>query len=95
MGFFGGLEQDRYDRQYGDRYLFRRLGHYFREQVRRIAVMSAMGLLVSLVQALMPIIIAAGVGALENHAGDLTLVLLIGALLLWQGRYEEVLIYYY
>jgi ATP-binding cassette subfamily B protein len=82
MGFFGGLEQDRYDRQYDDRYLFRRLGHYFREQVRRTVVMSAMSLLVSLVQALMPIIIAAGVGALESRASDLTLALLIGALLL-------------
>ncbi len=81
MGIFGGLEQDRYDRQYDDRYLFRRLGHYFREHVRRLVVMSAMGLIVSVVQALMPIIIAAGVGALESQASDLTLILLIGALL--------------
>lgn len=82
MGIFGGLDQDRYDRQYTDRYLFGRLGNYLHAQKRRLIVLSIMGLLVSVAQALMPIIIAAGVGALESDAQSLVLILLTGALLL-------------
>ncbi len=81
MGVFGGLDQDRYDRQYTDRYLFGRLGSYFRAQTRRVVVLSVMGLVVSVAQALIPIIVAAGVGALEAGSTDRQLGLLVGALL--------------
>lgn len=81
MGFFAGLDKDAYDRQYPDAYLFKRLGDYFREQIGRVAVISGMGLLVSVTLALVPIIIAAGVDALEKDAGLQKLLLLIGALL--------------
>jgi len=81
MGIFGGLEQDRYDRQYSDQYLFKRIGHYFKHQTRRFIVLSVMGIVVSISLALTPIIIAEGVDALENEAGTTQLGLLIGALL--------------
>ncbi len=78
---FAGLNSDKYDRQYTDRYLFRRLGSFFQGQGIRIAGMTASGLLVSVVQALSPIIIAAGVDAVEKHAGTPSVLLLVGALL--------------
>ncbi|MBN1679088.1 MAG: ABC transporter ATP-binding protein [Anaerolineae bacterium] len=81
MGIFGGLEQDQYDRQYSDAYLFRRLGSYFRAQTNRFVVLIVMGLAVSIAQALAPIIIAAGVGALETGSNTRQLELLVGALL--------------
>ena len=43
MGIFAALDQDSYDRQYSDGYLFRRLGSYLTQQKRRLAVLSAMG----------------------------------------------------
>jgi ATP-binding cassette, subfamily B, bacterial len=81
MGIFGGLEQDRYDRQYSDRYLFKRLGQYFKYQTKRFVVLSVMGMVVSISLALIPIIIAEGVDALENNASTNKLALLLGALL--------------
>ena len=81
MGIFGGLESDSYDRQYDDSYLFRRLGTYFGNQKRYAFWVSTMGLVVSVAQALMPIIIAAGVAALERNAANRTLTLLVLALL--------------
>jgi hypothetical protein len=30
MGFFAGLEAEKYDRKYSDRVLFGRIGHYFK-----------------------------------------------------------------
>ncbi len=82
MGIFGGLEEDRYDRQYSDRYLFRRLGSYFREQTRRVWILTAMGIGVSVTEALIPIIISAGVGTLDGGTASDKVLLLVGALFL-------------
>ncbi|NDJ74897.1 MAG: ABC transporter ATP-binding protein [Chloroflexi bacterium] len=81
MGVFGGLDQDKYDRQYSDSYLFRRLADYFQGQARRVVILSVMGLGVSVALALVPIIIAEGIDALQTDAGTGWLALLIGALL--------------
>ncbi len=80
MGLFAGLDQDRYDRQYADAYLLRRLWQYFSPHRLRLAGIVGMGLMVSLVQALVPILIASGVGALENSAPIQVLILLVAAL---------------
>src|SRR5690554_918728 len=82
MGFFAGLDADKYDRQYPDSYLFKRLWHYMRDHLRDLIIVTVGGLLVSLAAALIPVLIATGVGYLEQGA-DTTrqLTLLIGALL--------------
>jgi len=80
MGFFTGLDEDRYDRQYSDKYLFRRLASYFRPHKRRLLTLTAMGLVLSVAQALIPIIIAAGVSALAAQDRSSRLWLLVGAL---------------
>lgn len=80
MGIFSGLDKDKYDRQYDDRYLFRRLGTYFYNQKRHIITITVTGLLVSVVSAFIPIIIAQGVDALETDAKNNVLILLVGAL---------------
>ncbi len=81
MGFFAGLDVDPYDRQYSDKYLFKRLGSYFQGLVDRVVGVSIAGLVVSLALALIPIMMAAGVGALERQAAIQPLLLLVGALL--------------
>jgi ATP-binding cassette subfamily B protein len=82
MGFFAGLDTDPYDRQYSDRYLFKRLGSYFQGLVGRVIGISIAGLVVSLALALIPIGMAASVDALDRHAAIQPLLLLVGALLL-------------
>jgi ATP-binding cassette subfamily B protein len=81
MGIFAGLDKDAYDRQYSDTYLLKRLASYFGDQRRRLLVLSVMGLTVSFALAMIPVIISAGVDALETDAPDEQLGLLIGALL--------------
>lgn len=78
---FSGLDKDKYDRQYSDSYLFRRLGSYFGGQSHRLIVLSVMGLLVSIAMAVNPIVISEGVDALESGSSDRRLWLLGGALL--------------
>ena len=80
MGLFGGLDRDTYDRQYDDKYIFSRLAEYFRPQVGRIATVSFMGLALSLILAFIPIIIAQGVGRLEDGRPTNEIMLLVGAL---------------
>ena len=89
MGIFGGLDKDAYDRQYSDAYLFRRLGNYLGQQKRNAAIVTGMGMVVSIAQALMPIIIAAGVDALERGAASRTLALLVQAGLLDEHDFER------
>jgi ATP-binding cassette, subfamily B, bacterial len=81
MGFFGGLDQDKYDRQYTDRQLFQRLWDYFRPHKRRVIGAVLSSLAVSGTFALVPILIASGVGALENDSPQTVLILLVVALL--------------
>jgi ATP-binding cassette subfamily B protein len=80
MGFFGGLDEDKYDRQYSDGYLFKRLWQYLQPQKGRVAGVAIVSLLISVALALIPITIAAGVGALQSKASASTLTLLIAAL---------------
>jgi ATP-binding cassette subfamily B protein len=78
---FAGLDKDPYDRQYPSNYLFKRLWSYFKPHGRRLGVVAGMGLLISGAQALAPIIISAGIGALQANAALTIPLLLVGALL--------------
>lgn len=66
MGFFTGLDKDKYDRQYTDSYLLKRLWSYFSDQKGRVVIISALGVVVSILLALLPILISIGVDALEQ-----------------------------
>lgn len=78
----GSLGADKYDRQYSDRYLFRRLAGYFAPHRRRVFAIVVLVLLFAITGSLFPVIISAGVNALEQGAPDATLILLAGALIL-------------
>ena len=82
MGLFSGLNAEKYDRKYPDSYLFNRLGDYLRPHVWRLVVVTVTGLLVSVALALIPILIARGVGYLESNSAASQLTLLVGALLI-------------
>ncbi|MGQ9888987.1 MAG: ABC transporter ATP-binding protein [Aggregatilineales bacterium] len=76
----GGLEGDKYDRQYSDKYLFRRIGSYLDRYRGKVLLVVFSVVALSLVAALRPVLVAAGVGALEQNNPNHTLELLVGAL---------------
>jgi ATP-binding cassette, subfamily B, bacterial len=79
--FFNSLEQEKYDRQYSDGYLLRRIASYFRHFRRELLIIGGTLISFSITGALLPIIISTGVDALENQRGTQILVLLVVALL--------------
>jgi ATP-binding cassette subfamily B protein len=76
-----GLQQDNYDRQYSDGYLFRRMGTYFASYRSQLVWVVFGFVMVSVVSALPTIWIADSVALLEREGVGGTLILLIGALL--------------
>jgi ATP-binding cassette, subfamily B, bacterial len=80
MGFFGNLEADKYDRSYSDAYLTKRIWNYV-SRYRGAVTQIVLGFTVlSVVSSLRPILISAGMDALENDQNFLWLIL--GGLLL-------------
>lgn len=93
MGFFmDGLEADRYDRTYGDRYLLRRILGYFHPHRRTIALVSIVIVLNAAMRTALPVLIAAGIDSLaEGETLRTTLMLVAGILvsgaLAWTFNY--------
>jgi ATP-binding cassette, subfamily B, bacterial len=80
MGFFTGLDAESYDRTYRDRDLVRRMGVYFRPQVRRLILVSLAILVMSAAGAATPIIVAQGVDAMARQGVGPATLALAGAL---------------
>ena len=74
---FGGLHSDSYDRQYGDAYLFKRIGNYLAAH-KGLAILGMLGfLVVGISRALRPIFISGGIDELVGGGGALNFVLLV------------------
>ena len=79
MGMFmSGLEAEAYDRQYNDRELIRRIGHYFAEHKRKLLIVALATSVMAGMGAGLPIIISNGVEAVTNPSARNLLPLLIG-----------------
>ena len=80
---FSGLEEDTYDRQYGDMYLMRRIASYIARYRWRLLVIGIGFLAVATLAALPAIFIAWGVDLLAENTNDSIslLTLLVVALL--------------
>ncbi len=76
MGFFGGLEGDKYDRKYSDTYLAKRIWDYIKKFGRNVTMIIAAVTILSVVVALRPILISAGIDALESGENVLQLILI-------------------
>lgn len=80
VALFSGLDGDRFDRQYGDFALFRRIVRYF-ARYRRQGVIVIIGFTVmAVLLALRPVVIVSAVEELESERGESILLLLLGAL---------------
>ena len=58
MGFFSGLNEEKYDRQYSDRQLVGRIAEYFKPQVKRLAVVSVLVVAIAGIGAALPVVVS-------------------------------------
>jgi ATP-binding cassette subfamily B protein len=81
MGFFDGLDAEKYDRTYADRDLFRRIAGYFKPQWRRLTMVSLLTLAIAGAGSLLPIIVSKGVDLLKGVPALLSVLAVGGAVL--------------
>lgn len=82
MGFFGSIEQEKYDRQYDDRQLLRRMWEYFKPFTGKLAAVAGLLLVTALTSTFSPILVSRGVGLLNKEITNQVILLLFGAVLL-------------
>ncbi len=81
MGFFEGLDAEKYDRQYNDWQLVRRIAAYFGPRRRATATVAVTFVAMAGLDAALPVIVAQAVNALAQQPGASVIATLFGALL--------------
>ena len=84
MGFYEGLNEEKYDRQYPDRQLTRRIVAYFTAQRGRVTVVILLTVLMAVISAAEPVVVSRGLDSLKGHP-SLSSALLIGLIVLLIG----------
>jgi ATP-binding cassette subfamily B protein len=84
MGFFSGLNTEKYDRQYSDRQLITRIVEYFKPQTRRLSAVSALVVAIAGVGAALPVVVSRVVDLLKEQP-TLQAIELVGLALLVVG----------
>jgi ATP-binding cassette, subfamily B, bacterial len=97
MGFFYGLQQEDYDREYDDRDLMRRIYRYFLPHWKRVVTVAVVTVVTSLIAVLPRIVTALGLDILVADRDNLPVIIgIIGIVLAggvidwggtWLGRY--------
>jgi ATP-binding cassette, subfamily B, bacterial len=67
MGFFAGLNDEKYDRQYTDRELVRRIFGYFKPQTSRLVWVLLLVVVLAIIGAAMPVVVARMVDLLKEQ----------------------------
>lgn len=81
MGFFSSLDVERYDRQYTDRQLVRRMLDYFRPHWKRLVWVTILLLIIAAAGAATPLVVARGVDLLDETFAAIIMWLISGAVL--------------
>ena len=84
MGFFAGLNPEKYDRQYTDRALVRRIAGYFKPQLPRLAIIAALVIIISAITAALPVLVGKVVDILGERP-EIRAIWLIGFAMLAIG----------
>ena len=80
MGFFAGLNDEKYDRQYKDNELVRRMVNYFDSQKTRLAFASVVIIVIAVIGAALPVIVSRMVDLIKDQP-SVRDILLVGAAL--------------
>src|SRR5574341_1708317 len=88
MGFFAGLNVEKYDRQYSDRQLVRRIFEFSRPQTKRLAWVTVLIVAIAAIGAALPIVVSRLVDLLKGQPAPqaislVGLVLLVIAFATW------------
>ncbi len=70
MGFFRGLNDEKYDRQYTDRQLVARIAEYFRSEASRLTTVSVLVIIIAFIGAALPIAVSRMVDLLKERPTD-------------------------
>src|SRR5918998_4793012 len=81
MGFMRNIQTEKYDREYTDRALLRRIWSYFRPRRGRLALIAFLLFLLSLFFAAAPVLMARGVDRMGQRGDAWFLALLVGGVL--------------
>jgi len=84
MGFFAGLNDEKYDRQYTDRELTRRMLNYFNTQTRRLGIAAVVIILLAIIGAALPVVVSRMVDLLRERP-TLTAIAWVGIALVIVG----------
>ncbi len=79
MGFFAGLNDEKYDRQYTDRQLVSRIISYFKPQTRRMIWIIVLVVVLASVGAALPVVVSRMVDLLKTAPTTTAIVLVSGA----------------
>jgi ATP-binding cassette subfamily B protein len=82
MGFFDGLDAEKYDRKYSDRYLVKRIAEYFRPHLKRLGRIIFLIIAISLVYTLLPVTVSRGVDLVQTDRTLNSMLLVPGAIFL-------------
>ncbi|RME08019.1 MAG: ABC transporter ATP-binding protein [Anaerolineae bacterium] len=82
MGFFSGLDVERYDRQYSDRQLAARIAQYFKPHRGRLLTIAVLLLSLSASSAAIPLLVSRGLDVMNDTPRDLGIYVLTGLVLL-------------
>jgi len=77
MGFFSGLNDEKYDRQYTDRDLVRRIVGYFGPQKKRLIIVSVLVIVIAGIGAALPVVVSNMVNLMEGQP-SLAAISLVG-----------------
>jgi ATP-binding cassette subfamily B protein len=75
-----GLDAEAYDRQYSDRELVNRIVTYFKASKRRVIAVIISVVILAILGAASPVIVAQGIALIEGSDSDLIAIVLIGAI---------------
>jgi len=85
MGFFSGLAAEKYDRQYSDRKLFSRILDYFKSHVKNLIVIFVTILIISIIEAVTPVIVARGLDRVTQETISVNFILVLAGFVLLLG----------
>ena len=82
MGFFAGLNDEKYDRQYTDRELMRRIITFFKPQTKRLVLVIVLVIVLAGIGAALPVVVARMVDLLKGQPSLQAITLVSLAVLL-------------